>query len=369
MPSRRTHASTDLNATAAAALRDMAALQDTGHGQRGYAKAATAVLGLEVPLDRLRRRDGTLTRIPLVGPSSTRILLEVLDQGSSPTLERLIDERGQHAVIDGLRALRQGFLSRAAALEVLDLAGMDLRAHYRGDLQLHSTWSDGQDTVQAMADGCRARGYSFCAMTDHSGGLSIAGGLSPERLRAQADEIAQVNRDFAGAFHVFAGVEANITPEGGVDVTADQLQTLDLVVAAPHSGLRTTKAQTARIIAAVDTAGVRILGHPRGRKYGVRGGVAADWPRIFAAAAERGVAIELDGDPSRQDLDCTLAVQARRAGCLFALDSDAHAVSQLWYTDLAMAHALLAGIPLDRIVNCWPLDRFRIWLEAARSRP
>lgn len=369
MPPRRAEASTDLNGTAAAALRDMAALQDTVHGRRGYAKAATAVLGLERPLDRLRRRDGTLTPIPLVGPSSTRILLEVLEEGSSPTLERLIDVRGQRAAIADLRAQRQGFLSRAAALEVLDLAGADLRAHYRGDLQMHSTWSDGQHSIQAMADGCRARGYAFCAMTDHSGGLSIAGGLSAERLRAQASEIAQINRGSADAFHVFAGVEANITPEGGVDVTADQRRTLDLVVAAPHSGLRTTTAQTARLVAAVTTAGVHILGHPRGRKYGVRGGVAADWPGVFAAAAERGVAIELDGDPSRQDLDCTLAVQAREAGCLFALDSDAHAVSQLWYADLAMAHALLAGIPPDRIVNCWPLDRFRAWLEVVRSRP
>ncbi len=98
----------------------------------------------------------------------------------------------------------------------------------------------------------------------------------------------------------------------------------------------------------------------------MRGGVTADWPAIFAVAAEHGVAIELDGDPSRQDLDCTLAVQARAAGCLFALDSDAHAVSQLWYADMAMAHALLAGIPIDRIINCWPLDRFRGWLGARR---
>jgi len=232
---------------------------------------------------------------------------------------------------------------------------------------MHSTWSDGQETVAAMAEGCRARGYAFCAMTDHSGGLPIAGGLSPERLTAQAEDIAGVNRSLGGAFHVFAGVEANITPDGGVDVTAEQRRALDLVVAAPHSGLRTTKPQTARMVGAVETPGVHILGHPRGRKYGARAGITADWPRVFAAAAARGVAIELDGDPSRHDLDCTLAVQALEAGCLFALDSDAHAVSQLWYTELAMAHALLAGIPGDRIVNCWPLDRFRAWLDVRRG--
>lgn len=366
-PPRRSPAAVDVNGAAAAALRDMAALQEAVHSQRGYANAATAVLGLEQPLDRLRRRDGTLPRIPRIGPSSTRIVLEVLDDGTSATLERLIEHRGQRAAIETLRALRQGFLSRAAALEVLTLAGGDLRARYRGDLQMHSTWSDGQETVAAMAEGCRARGYTFCAMTDHSGGLPIAGGLSPERLTAQAEDIAGVNRNLGGAFHVFAGVEANITPDGGVDVTAEQRRALDLVVAAPHSGLRTTKPQTARVVGAVETPGVHILGHPRGRKYGARAGIIADWPRVFAAAAARGVAIELDGDPSRQDLDCMLAVQALEAGCLFALDSDAHAVSQLWYTELAMAHALLAGIPVDRIVNCWPLDRFRAWLDARRG--
>lgn len=365
-PTRRSDAATDLNGAAAAALRDMAALQDTVHGRRAYAQAATAVLGLDVSLDRLQHRDGTLPRLPGIGPSSTRVLREVLDHGTSPTVERLIDQRRQRAAIDALRALRHGFLSRAAAREVLALAGADLQARYQGDLQMHSTWSDGQESVHVMAEGCRTRGYAFCAMTDHAGGLPIAGGLSAERLAAQAGEIARVNRDFAGAFHVFAGVEANLTPEGGLDVSAEQRLALDLVVAAPHSGLRTATPQTARLLAAVATPGVHILGHPRGRKYGTRAGIAADWPRVFAAAAASGVAIELDGDPSRQDLDCTLAVQAREAGCLFALDSDAHAVSQLWYTELAMAHALLAGIPVDRIVNCWPLDRFRAWLDARR---
>ena len=345
----------------------MAALQDAAHSRRAYAQAAAAVLALEVPLDRLRRPDGTLPRLPRVGPSSTSILIEILDEGPSPTLERRIEHRGQRAVCERLQAMRQGFLSRAAALEILALAGADLRARYRGDLQMHSTWSDGEDSVQAMAEGCRARGYTCCAMTDHSGGLPIAGGLSTERQRAQANEIARVNRGFAGAFHVFAGVEANITPSGDVDVEPQARRALDLVVAAPHSGLRTAQPQTARLIAAVTTPGVHILGHPRGRKYGARAGVAADWARVFAAAERSGVAIELDGDPARQDLDCTLAVQARDAGCLFALDSDAHAVSQLWYVDLALAHALLAGIPAERIVNCWPLDRFRAWLDARHS--
>lgn len=359
-------AASDLNSAVAGALRDMAALQDAVHSQRGYGNAATAIMGLEVPISALRQGGGTFARIPRVGPSSLRIVAEVLQQGYSPTVERRIDERGQRAAIETQRALRQGFLSRAAALDVLTLAGADLRARYQGDLQMHSTWSDGQDSVLAMAEGCRARGYAYCAITDHSGGLPIAGGLSRDRLNAQRDEIAQVNGDLAGTFHVFAGVEANIGADGAIDVDEAGQRALDLVLAAPHSALRGAQLQTDRMLTVVTTPGVHILGHPRGRKYGTRAGVAADWPRVFAAAAESGVAIELDGDPSRQDLDGALAVQALAAGCRFALDSDAHSVGQLWYTDLAMAHARLAGIEPERIVNCWPLPRFTAWLEARR---
>jgi histidinol phosphatase-like PHP family hydrolase len=115
---------------------------------------------------------------------------------------------------------------------------------------------------------------------------------------------------------------------------------------------------------------VSILGHPRGRVYASRAGVQADWRAVFAEAAARGVAVEIDGDPSRQDLDFSLAVRALAAGCLFALDSDAHTTSQLAYADTALAHARLAGIPPDRIVNCWPTDRLLAWLKSrASSRP
>jgi histidinol phosphatase-like PHP family hydrolase len=116
------------------------------------------------------------------------------------------------------------------------------------------------------------------------------------------------------------------------------------------------------MIAAVQTPGVHILGHPRGRIYGSRAGVIADWSRVFAAAAGAGVAIEIDGDPSRQDLDYELAALAIDSGCVFALDSDAHATDQWWYSELAMAHARLAGVPRDRVINCWPLDRLMEWL-------
>jgi histidinol phosphatase-like PHP family hydrolase len=145
-----------------------------------------------------------------------------------------------------------------------------------------------------------------------------------------------------------------------------ELRLLELVVAAPHSQLRTAGDQTARMITAVKTPGVHILGHPRGRKYGSRPGVTAHWDRVSAAAMRATVAIEIDGDPSRQDIDFDLAKAAVAAGCLFALDSDAHSTRELQYAETAVAHARLAGVPTDRIVNCWPVERLLEWL-ASRS--
>jgi histidinol phosphatase-like PHP family hydrolase len=127
------------------------------------------------------------------------------------------------------------------------------------------------------------------------------------------------------------------------------------------------------MLAAIDHPAVRILAHPRGRISGSRAGVVANWDAVFAGAAARGVAIELDGDPARQDLDHALARQALAVGCVFALDSDAHTTAQLSYADTALAHARLAGIPAARIVNCWPLDQLLSWLSkdrpAAPARP
>jgi histidinol phosphatase-like PHP family hydrolase len=163
------------------------------------------------------------------------------------------------------------------------------------------------------------------------------------------------------------GIEANIDAAGGLDLSEDEAATFDVVLAAPHSRLRRNEDQTDRMLTAIAHPAVRILAHPRGRITGSRAGVIANWDRVFASAAQRGVAIEIDGDPARQDLDHTLASRALEAQCLFALDSDAHTTAQLSYADTALAHARLAGIPVDRIVNCWPLDRLLAWLAAPAS--
>jgi histidinol phosphatase-like PHP family hydrolase len=238
---------------------------------------------------------------------------------------------------------------------------------YHGDLQMHSTWSDGSQTLADIVEAGINLGYRFCAVTDHSYGLKIAGGVSMMELAEQHKEIDALNKKHGRTFRLLKGIEANIRADGTIDMEPQELAQLEIVVAAPHSALRSPDDQTARMITAVSTRGVHILGHPRGRKIGSRPGVSADWDRVFTAAVKSGVAIEIDGDPSRQDIDFALARRAIDSGCLFALDSDAHSTGELApYAATALAHARLAGVPRDRIINCWTLERLLEW--AARRQ-
>ena len=355
----------DSNARVAALLRDLAAVQKSPQSRWGYKRAAQAILDLDEPLEALVQADGTLRKIPHVGPSSLRILNEFLQSGRSETVERAVGESGKAAEVDRSRELRGNFLSSAQVAQVLRAEpGRGLQTeHYLGDLQMHSEYSDGRASIAELADGCLERGYRYCAITDHSYGLPIARGVSMANLKNQHKEINALNRRLKGRFRVIKGIEANILTDGSLDMTPQELRTLELVLAAPHSKLRTDDDQTMRLVTAVGTPGVHILAHPRGRKSGSRPGITARWDKVFAAAVKHDVAIEIDGDPTRQDLDFELAARAVRAGCLFALDSDAHSVRELRYADIALAHARLAGIPPERIINCWPLDKLLSWLS------
>jgi histidinol phosphatase-like PHP family hydrolase len=358
----------DTNLRVAALLRDLAAIQTVPQKRWGYRRAAEAILALEVPIESLVQPDGTLRKIPGIGPASTRVILEVIGSGASATVDQAVAASPKRREVERSRSLRTDFLSRAqvvAALSDRTLSGPTLRS-YRGDLQMHSQWSDGRHTVEEMAEACLARGYHYMAVTDHSHGLPIARGMSADAMAEQHREIEALNRRLAGRFRVLKGVEANIRADGSLDLSPDEIARCEIVVAAPHAVLRSADDQTPRLLAAVATPGVHILGHPRGRMLGSRGGIVADWDQIFRAAASARVAIEIDGDPSRQDIDCTLAGRALACGCLFALDSDAHATDELAYAETAIAHARLARIPVDRVVNCWPLDRLLDW--AARRR-
>lgn len=360
----------DTNARVGALLRDLAAVQTSQQSRWGYKRAASAILALEEPLEHLLQPDGTLRKIPGIGPASSRVILEFLNTGASPTVENAVAESTRGSDVERSRELRANFLSRAEVVTALrnpSLRGPRLE-HYRGDLQMHSEYSDGGDTLEAIIEGCLARGYTYCAVTDHSYGLPIAGGVPMEKLKRQHREIDALNRRFKGRFRMLKGIEANILADGRVDMTPKELRTLEIVVASPHSKLRTTDDQTPRMLAAIATPGVHILGHPRGRMFGSRPGVHADWDRVFEAAVTLGVAIEIDGDPARQDIDYALARRAVRAGCLIAIDSDAHAVSQLSYTETALAHARLAGVPRTRAINCWEIDELLEWAAGAWKR-
>ena len=354
----------DINATAGGLLRDLATVQTSDHKMFGYKRAAAAVLNLEEPLSSYVQRHGSVLDISGIGPASARVIHEVLATGNSETVESAITQSGRRGEIDGRRALRRHFLSRAKVVAVLDdrsLTGVGI-GDVHADLHMHSEWSDGAPTLDELTRECRARGYLFAAVTDHSHGLAIARGMTTAEVEAQHAEIDRINRFHAPSFRLLKGVEANIGADGLLDLSEDEAAVFELIIASPHSRLRRTEDQTPRMLAAVANPHVRMLGHPRGRIREMRNGVVADWTRVFEAAAEAGVAIELDGDPARQDLDYGLAARARAAGCIFALDSDAHAIDQLRYAETAVAHARLAGIPREAIVNCWDIDRLQAWL-------
>ena len=360
----------DTNIVVAALLYDLATVQSDRGSMWGYKRAASAIRHLDRPLEELIEPDGGLQKIPHVGQSSMRVALEVLATGASERVERLIASSPKAAEVAKKRHFRDRFLSRAEVLRVLRrrTAGGVKLADYRGDLQMHSTWSDGSEPIAALAAACVDRGYSYCAITDHSAGLPIASGVSAEAFTRQHREIDVINAECAGRFRVFKGVEANIGADGTLDVSRDEMRRFEIVLAAPHSKLRIPDDQTPRMLQAVSTPGVHILAHPRGRMFGSRAGVRADWDRVFAAAAQHDVAIEIDGDPSRQDLDFTLAARAAAAGCLIALDSDAHSGEELVHAETALAHARLAGIARDRIINCWDGARLSDWAARLTQR-
>jgi histidinol phosphatase-like PHP family hydrolase len=359
----------DVNAVVGGYLRDLAFAQSSQQKMFGYKRAAAAILSLDEPLTDLVGPGGALPRIPGIGPGSTRVIREILETGGSPTVDQAIERSEHRADIQRRRELRKHFLSRAEVRRILAEPAFKSPAveQYRGDLQMHSEWSDGSPTVEELADACVARGYHYAAVTDHSYGLRIAGGMSMAEAAAQRLAIDAVNERHHERFRLLQGIEANIDAAGALDLTDDEATTFDVVLAAPHSRLRKAEDQTGRMLAALRHPTVRVLAHPRGRISGSRAGIIANWEAVFVAAVERGVAIEIDGDPARQDLDYTLARQALTIGCLFALDSDAHTTTQLSYAETALAHARLAGIPADRIVNCWPLERLLAWLRDPAS--
>jgi histidinol phosphatase-like PHP family hydrolase len=357
----------DFNIVVCGLLNDMASIQASMYARRAYERSARAVALLDRPLPEVPGE--VLAGVPHLGKSALRIVREALATGTSATVEKAVKTSGRTEEVARRRSLREGFLSRAAARQVLQqkMTGVVGIADYRGDLQMHSQWSDGARTIAEMALACAERGYEHFAVTDHSRGLNIARGLSAEAMIAQHREIDALNDSLEGRLRMLKGVEANILADGTLDVTAEEMRRCDIVLAAPHSRLDEADDQTDRLMAVLKTPGVHVLAHPSGRKFDKRAGLNVRWGVVFKEAARRNIAIELDGDPSRQDLHYALVCQALDAGCLFAVDSDAHDAGELVFSEIALAHARLARIPSARVINCWPTKTLMAWLRKAAT--
>jgi histidinol phosphatase-like PHP family hydrolase len=357
----------DVNLELAGLLNDMAFL--AGESQRGwgYKRAAKAVLRLDRHITPLVEAN-TFKSVPGIGPTTDRIARELLQDGTSTLVEKAVREAAKEEEIAKLHALRQHFLSHAAVRDILSRRGSPSRTKYRGDFQMHSIWSDGAEPLESIVDACLARGHVCSGITDHSYGLAVAGGMTMAQVAQQHAAIDALNAQYKGRFRLFKGIEANIRQDGTVDMEPHELRQFEFVVASPHSLLRKSVDQTERMAGAVSQRGVCILGHPQGRRYNVRPGVRANWDQVFAIAARRQVAIELDGSWDRQDVHYALAARALELGCIFALDSDAHAHPELDFIDIAIAHARLAGIPQQRIINYWSNDRFLEWAAGSWDR-
>jgi histidinol phosphatase-like PHP family hydrolase len=266
--------------------------------------------------------------------------------------------------------IRSGFLTVLRAQKILETNPSWMQG-VKGDLQMHTLWSDGTASVEEMAQAAVARGYEYIAITDHAKGLKIAGGIDESQLDAQAEEIAQVNAAMASTakpFRVLRSIELNLNPSGDGDMDPAALSRLDLVLGCFHSALRKKEDQTERYLAALRNPDLQILGHPRGRIYNFRLGLTADWRRVFDLAAELDKAVEIDAYPDRQDLSGDLIKLAAKAGCRISIGTDSHGPSQLRFMEFGLAAALSAGVKRDRILNFMTAEELLGWVAGVRER-
>ncbi|HEX5542994.1 MAG TPA: PHP domain-containing protein [Micromonospora sp.] len=330
---------------------------------RAFRSAATTLAALSPEELAARARAGTLTELPGVGEVTARCVTESLS-GEEPV-----------------------YLRRLTATEGTDLgaAATALRAALRGDCHTHSDWSDGGSPIEEMALAAVELGHEYLALTDHSPRLKVARGLTAERLRRQLDYVAAVNAALPAGFRLLTGIEVDILADGSLDQEEELLARLDVVVGSVHSGLNDESARmTRRLLAAVANPHLDILGHCTGRMVasrpaGVKGpGDRAHRARIrppsefdaaavFAACAEHGKAVEINSRPERQDPPKRLIRLALEAGCLFAINSDAHAPGQLDWQRFGCERATLCGVPADRVVNTWPAERLLDWTATHRA--
>ena len=310
----------------------------TDHRKKALKKGSRAAFMWDEEAEAVLAAGRPLTDLPRVGPWLAHLIRGWID-----------DPPGR----PDTSPLRTDFMTMSHAVTVLEDAP-EWQAELKGDLQMHSTYSDGGGAIAEMAAAADVLGHEYIGITDHSKGLKIAGGIDEETLARQAAEIDEVNDVLAGAgsdLHVLRSIEVNLNPQGEVDMEGAALRALDVVVGSFHSKLRVKEDQTDRYVAALHNPYVDILGHPRGRVYNFRLGLSADWPRVFAAAAENDKAVEINCYPDRQDLNRELLALANASGCRLSFGTDSHAPDQLGNIRLGLAAAITTGIDRSRIVN------------------
>ncbi|CAM5513051.1 PHP domain-containing protein OS=Streptomyces alboniger OX=132473 GN=CP975_33160 PE=4 SV=1 [Streptomyces alboniger] len=315
---------------------------------RAFRTAAAVIAGLADGEAARRAGDGSLERLKGVGPKTAGVVREALAGGVPSYLERLEGEADA--------PLAEG--------------GSTLRSLLRGDCHLHSDWSDGGSPIEEMGRAARAVGHEWAALTDHSPRLTIARGLSPERLREQLDVVAALNETWA-PFRLLTGIECDILDDGSLDQEPELLDRLDVVVVSVHSKLRMdAAAMTRRMVRAVRDPRADVLGHCTGRLVTGRGRPESqfDADEVFAACAEADTAVEINSRPERLDPPRGLLKRAVAAGTLFSIDTDAHAPGQLDWQVIGCARAEECGVPAERVVTTWTADEVVAWTRRSRAR-
>jgi DNA polymerase (family 10) len=238
-----------------------------------------------------------------------------------------------------------------------------------GILHAHTDRSDGVDTLETMADATLGRGYQYFGVADHSKSAHYAGGLSAEEIAEQQAEADALNRKFGSAFRIFKGIESDILPDGSLDYPDDVLARFDFIVASVHGQFKMDRAsQTERIIRAVSNPYTTILGHMTGRQLLRRHGYDIDIEKVLAACAEHGVAVEINANPWRLDLDWRWHETALKLGCMMSINPDAHSTREINLTHWGVEMARKGGVPKDRILNCLSKEEFAAYLAERRKR-
>jgi putative hydrolase len=321
---------------------------------RAFRRAAQTTDELSPAELERRIASRTLQDLPGIGPATATAIIEAATGEQPEYLAKLL----------------------AQAPEAAPRAG--LRAALRGDCHTHSDWSDGGSPINEMAQVARDLGHEWIVLTDHSPRLTVANGLSADRLRTQIRLVAELNEALT-PFRVLTGIEVDILEDGSLDQTEDLLGQLDLVVASVHSKLAMpAKEMTPRMIAAIKNPHVDVLGHctgrmiigrqdrdGRGRGRG-RPESQFDAEKVFAACRDNEVAVEINCRPERQDPPERLIQLATETGCLFAIDTDAHAPGQLDWLQNGCDRAEAAGIDVDRVINSRDADDLVAWTTSGR---